>query len=244
MIEIFEGDDVEKITLDAYYRQKNLDDLLTKLYDETMVADIYENSLPLVHQHISRFITTYEDLKKIQKELIEKNWHLTFEDKKRECLKSIFKSLKIKGVNEAIDGKEWDFLFVQRDGGYKLLWYIININAKKLILQSKLEELKTCVKKSNLTEDVYKEQIIEEIEIYNEKIFDKDEQKGYHIPDFIVKTFYTSLSELIDTYQINVTDKVKLLFNLTKRQPKLRELFWNCFSWEELKSVISPNKNN
>ena len=244
MIEIFEGDDVEKITLDAYYRQKNLDDLLTKLYDEKTVADIYENSLPLVHQNVSRFITTYEDLKKIRTELVEKNWHLTLDDKKSECLKTIFKSLEIEGADEAINGKEWDFLFVQRDGGYKLLWYIININAKKLILQSKLEELKTCVNKANLTEDVYKEQIIEEIEIYNEKIFDKDEQKGYHIPDFIVKAFYTSLSELIDIYQINIDDKVKLLFNLTKRQPKLRELFWNCFSWEELKSVISTNKNN
>lgn len=245
MLSLFENDDVEKISFDAYYRQQNLDNLLERLYDKKLVEDIYEKQLPLVYQHINRLIVTLEDLKAVRSAMYTKNWHLTLDSKKKECLKDILNALpavKNSSVNieEILSGKEWDFLFVQRDGGYKLLWYVINLNAKKLTLLSKVQELKDYIVKANIIEDVYKAQIVEEIEAYNEKLFDKSEQKGYHIPDSIIQAFYISLSEIIDIYQIDTKDKIKLLFNLTKKDSKLRQLFWGCFSWEDLKSVILP----
>jgi hypothetical protein len=245
-LRLFENDDVQKVVIDGYYRQKNLNDLLIRLYDEKTVADIYENQLPSVYRHINRFISTGEDLRAFRDTIYRENWHLITEDKKKACLKSIFESISREtdssiNIGEMLSGNEWNFLLVQRDGGYKLLWYIINLNAKKLKLLSKIEELKNHIKKANITEE-YQARIIDEIETYNEKLFDKDEQKEYHIPDFITKAFYTSLSEVIDRYKIDPDDKVRLIFNLTKKEPKLRELFWNCFSWDELKSVIISAK--
>lgn len=250
-VSLFSGKKFKETLNSAYRCRINLKRLLTIIYDENNVSEIYENDIPLVIGHLSGLISSCDDITKIEDAIKKENWHLQPENKKKECLKAILESVKKSGnkddsidIDAMLNGDEWNFLFVNRDQGYKLLWFVVHLRQREFIIAERVEQLKKHIKSSDKLLETYKKSIIEEIEVYNEKLFEKDEQTGYSIPEVITKMFYQQIFNLVNESEFNDDDKIKLLFNLTNTnaRTKLARYFWESFSWGELKPFIENCK--
>lgn len=246
MTDLLGNKDFKEKLHNACYCQLNLRRLLTILYDKDIVEDIYENKIPLICGHLANFLKTYDDIKAFEKAIYDNDWHLQTLRNKKSCLKKILESLKKDeslDIDTLLSGEDWEFLFIQRDQGYKLLWFIVHLSERQLFVKARIEELKKHINETNALTKVYKNNIIKEIKIYDEKLLEKSDFEGFSLPDTVTRMFYDYLSQLIDSYKFESNDKIKLLFNLTKTQKtsNLRRLFWDSFSWDELKPFVEKS---
>lgn len=200
----------------------NMTYILTQMYDDDYIGAIIEEKLPQVENVLKDIIRTEAERKAVSRRINEARWHLQPADNKKECLRK-----EILNTDQDLDDLVWDFLYQQHCQGYKILWYII----ESLKIDYQIKELLEELKKLKETEQIFINYIsnlgIEGIKNeWNES--GKSEGKDQAL-------FY--VSQKVRDIDADVSLKIKVLFKLTKGVVQ-RRLFWNCFSWTDMKSVM------
>lgn len=217
---------IQKETDNENFSEYSLKKMLQKQYDSTYCDKAMAQDLPYLYQKISSKISTYADFKSLKDKINQERWHLMNRERRKKFLCEILEE-------DALEEEKWEIVLQPYNHNYKVLWYIVqNLGGE---LKPEYTELKN--KFSNIRSDV--EKVPSDIEKQADILLKNHlENKETGILEKLYNICLENLRDMVKRFDLSISKKVEILFNITRAKGQMARFFWECFEWETLEPYI------
>ena len=220
--------------------KRNVEKIIHKKYDEKKASELIEKIVPDLIGKLNYIINEEESRNDIQKRLNENDWLFQLQvDDRRNTLNKIIGKDKID--KDTFSEQDLILLCDFSQEGYKLLWQLIEavydsrIEPFDRIEKKFAEKKKKAYLSDNKPEELDKD-LCEVVRAY----YEKNLKNTTSILDSIC---ISEIKYIMENSDISKQSQMYILYKLTKNSVIKRKLFWDIFSWEDIKNNIYINNN-
>lgn len=207
---------------------ENLSKLILKKYDKSNASYIQENVVPTLEYKIDKSISDKDQEYDIRKRINEYQWQFQPDENKGEILEKIIGN---DFSEEDLTEEEKELLYHFNQQGYKVLWHLISS-----IIDARCESYDNVKAQNKKPEFLIEWEALKRID----DEFDQVERAYYEenyvgIDNKLFRICTNEIKDICSNTELDLSYKVHSLYEITKGNVEYRRIFWDVFSWEDLK---------
>lgn len=215
---------------------ENLSKLILKKYDESNASYIQENVVPTLQFKIDKSISDKAQAYAIRKRINEYQWQFQPDENKGEILEKIIgNDFSEKYLTE----KEKELLYHFNQQGYKMLWHLISS-----IIDARCESYDNMKAQNRKPEFLIEWEELKRIDNKFDQVVRAYYEENYvGIDNKLFRLCANEIKDICSNTELDLSYKVHSLYEITKSNVEYCRVFWDVFSWEDLKKCCKIQRD-
>lgn len=214
--------------------EENLYELILKIYDKENAEYLWKEIIPELERKLESAIVN--DINDIKKNFNEVKWQFQPQEEREKKLDDIIGS----EVSDSLSDAEKNLLFHFNQGGYKILWHLIDIIKGKRVEEFETIKARVEEKNKDLSEKEKKGEFAKRLEEVVKAYYDSNLK---NVDLRLYKICIERLRKLVEDTSLSPESKVGIMYQVTAKSSTRRKIFWDLFSWEEIEKCLKTEED-